>query len=203
MAFSFFMRDQHTLEHAVNHTLAYAMGRSRLRVWDAGCAQGQEAYSLAMLFAERMGYFGFKNLIIEATDYDQENRFGEIVQKAHYRYDDLKRIPAPLFDSYFEKVDEGGGTFRPVEKIRNAVQFRYHDLLTLSEARGDYCLVICKNVLLHFSPEQRLEVIRMFHRSLAPGGYLATEQTQKMPAEVAPLFEKVLPDAELYRKVGE
>lgn len=50
MAFTFFMRDQHTLEHAIRHTLEYASGRIRLKVWDAGCAQGQEVYTLAMLY---------------------------------------------------------------------------------------------------------------------------------------------------------
>lgn len=202
MAFTFFMRDQHTLEHAVKHTLDYALGRSRLRVWDAGCAQGQECYTLAMLFAEKMGYFGFKNLSIDASDYDRENRFGEVVIDAEYRHDDLKRIPAELFEKYFE---EGSSPehFRLVEKIRGAVNFRYHDLLTLKEFSGNYSLIVCKNVLLHFAPEQRVAVLKMFHRSLSPGGYLTTEQTQKMPPEAAHLFEKVVSDAELYRKIGE
>jgi chemotaxis protein methyltransferase CheR len=202
MAFTFFMRDQHTLEHAVRHTLDYAMGRCRLRVWDAGCAQGQEAYTLAVLFAEKMGYFGFKNLIIDASDYDRENRFGDRVVNAQYKYDELKRIPVELFDKYFED-GHAPCSFKLVEKIRNAVNFRYHDLLSLKEFSGNYSLVVCKNVLLHFLPEQRVEVLKMFHRSLAPGGYLATEQTQKMPPEAAHLFEKVISDAELYRKVGE
>jgi chemotaxis protein methyltransferase CheR len=62
--------------------------------------------------------------------------------------------------------------------------------------------VVCKNVLLHFSPEQRVEVIKMFNRSLAPGGYLATEQTQKMPPELAEHFSQVVADAQVHKKVG-
>ena len=121
---------------------------------------------------------------------------------AQYKYDELKRIPVELFDKYFE---DGNATdcFMLVEKIRRAVNFRYHDLLSCKEFSGNYSLVVCKNVLLHFSPGQRVEVLKMFHRSLAPGGYLATEQTQKMPPEAAHLFEKVITDAELYRKVGD
>lgn len=63
MAFSFFMRDQPTLEHAVEQMIPYAGGRSRIRVWvwDAGCALGLETYNLAMILAERMNRFGFKN----------------------------------------------------------------------------------------------------------------------------------------------
>ncbi|MEI8376744.1 MAG: CheR family methyltransferase [Planctomycetota bacterium] len=51
MAFTFFMRDQPTLEHA-DHMIRYASGRSRIRIWDAGCAMGQETYTIAMIFAE-------------------------------------------------------------------------------------------------------------------------------------------------------
>jgi chemotaxis protein methyltransferase CheR len=193
------MRDQHTLEHAVRHTLMHAGGRIRLRVWDAGCAMGQEAYTLAMLFAETMGYFGFKSLRIDATDHDRANRFGDIVAGAEYPYAELKRIPHHLFQRYFE---EGGcgGRFRLNEKIRGAVSFRYHDLLTDDEPVSDYSLIVCKNVLLHFSPRERIRVLRMFHRALAPGGYLCTEQTQKLPAELEACFERVVPDAELFRK---
>ena len=55
MAFTYFLRDQQTLERIVEHVVPYASGRSRVRVWDAGCATGKEPYSLAMLFAENMG----------------------------------------------------------------------------------------------------------------------------------------------------
>jgi chemotaxis protein methyltransferase CheR len=58
-------------------------------------------------------------------------------------------------------------------------------------------------VLLHFQAPERIEVLRMFHRALAPGGFLATEQTQEMPPELAPLFQRVIHDGPLFRKVGD
>lgn len=66
----------------------------------------------------------------------------------------------------------------------------------------DFGLVLCKNVLLHFSEAQRIEVIRMFHGALMEGGFLAMEQTQKLPGEVEELFEPVVSNAQLYRKVN-
>ena len=54
MAFTFFMRDQPTLEHAADHMIPYASGRSRIKIWDAGCALGQETYTIAMIFAEKV-----------------------------------------------------------------------------------------------------------------------------------------------------
>ena len=201
MAFTFFMRDQPTLEHAASHMIPYASGRSRIKIWDAGSALGQETYTIAMIFAEKMNQFGFRNLRIDATDYDSANNFGDTVSAAAYPVDELRRMPPEFFARYFEPAEKEGH-FRVVQELRNRVSFRYHDLLSLDPIGCDYCLIVCKNVLLHFQYAQRVEVFRMFHRALAPGAYLATENTQKLPPEVAHLFTQVVPDAQLYKKLG-
>lgn len=200
MAFTFFFRDLPVLEYAVDHTLKLALGRLKIKVWDAGCALGQEPYTLAILFAERMSQIGFNTLHLDATDYDSENNFGDIVTAGIYKTEELQRIPAEIFARYFEPVPNQPDSHRVIERIRSRVFFRYHDLLSLQPIGSDYSLIVCKNVLLHFSYEQRIQVLTMFHRSLCPGGYLATENTQKMPTELAHLFEPVTPDAQLYRK---
>lgn len=202
MAFTFFMRDQPTLEHAVDQMVPYASGRSKIKIWDAGCALGQEAYTLAMILAERMNRFGFKNVQIDATDHDSANHFGDVVSAAVYHGDELKRTPAHLLDKYFEPAATKPGYFRVKDELRSRVRFRYHNLLSLTPAGDDYCLVVCKNVLLHFQPGERVEVFRTFHKALAPGGYLVTENTQKLPGEVAHLFIQVVADAKLYKKTG-
>ena len=199
MAFTFFMRDQPTLEHAADQMIPYASGRSRVKIWDAGCAMGQETYTLAMILAERMNRFGFKNVQIDATDHDSANRFGDAVSEAVYHGDELKRTPADLLAKYFEQAAKPGH-YRVRNELRSRVRFRYHDLLSLTPAGNDYCLVVCKNVLLHFQPGERVEVFRTFHKALAPGGYLATENTQKLPDEVAHLFTRVVQDAQVYKK---
>ena len=201
MAFTFFMRDQPTLEHAADRMIPYACSRSRIKVWDAGCALGQETYTLAMILAERMNRFGFKNVQIDATDHDSANHFGDVVNEAVYHADELKRMPADLLAKYFEPAAKPG-YYRVKDELRSRVRFRYHDLLSLTPAGNDYCLVVCKNVLLHFQPGERVAVFRMFHRALTPGGYLANENTQKLPEEVAHLFTQVTADAKLYKKTG-
>ena len=202
MAFTFFFRDLPVLEYAVEHTLKLALGRLRIKVWDAGCALGQEPYTLAILFAERMGEMGFNTLYLDATDYDSENNFGDIVTAAEYKSEELQRIPAEIFRKYFEEMASKPGYHKVIDRIRNRVFFKYNDLLKLQPVGSDYSLIVCKNVLLHFSYEQRIEVLTMYHRSLAPGGYFATENTQKIPHEISHLFEQVAPDAQLFRKVG-
>ncbi len=200
MAFTFFFRDLPVVEHAASHVVKFAAGRMKMKVWDAGSAMGQETYTLAIVLAENMGKFGLRNLYLDATDYDSANGFGDKVKKAEYHYDELKRIPEELFRKYFEPAGSPD-FFKVVETIRNQVFFQYHDLLSLKPIGTDYSLILCKNVLLHFQPHERLGVIKMFHQALSPGGLLSTEQTQKMPDELRHLFEQVVPDAQLFRKL--
>ena len=200
MAFTFFFRDLQMLDLAIDHVVPELAGRLRPKIWDAGCAMGPEVYTLAILLAGRLGQFAFRNLRIDATDIDDTNQFGEIIQRAVYPISELERMPPGILEQYFEPASKAG-TFQLADRIRASVRFKQHDLLSLREIDSGFSLVVCKNVLLHFSHEQRVEVIRMFHRSLGPGGYFVTEHTQKLPSEVAALFEQVVPHGQLFRKL--
>lgn len=201
MAFTFFFRDMQILELAIRHVVPFAMGRSRVRVWDAGCAMGPEPYSLAIMLAEQMGYFAFKNLTIIASDIDDQDTFGETIRKGVYTYEELQRAPKDLFEKYFKPAAEKGH-YEIIDPIKRSVQFMKHNLLSLKAIGNDFTFIMCKNVLLHFQQSERIEVIRMFHGALVDGGYFATEQTQKMPEEVRPLFEHVVGDGQIHKKNG-
>jgi chemotaxis protein methyltransferase CheR len=202
MAFTFFFRDTHTLDHAAKFLIPEVSGRSRIRIWDAGCAFGPEPYTMAIILAEGMGSFSFKNVFIDATDIDESGNFGNIIAAGLYSDEELGRIPPEILTKYFFKADTKEGFNQLSDSIRNRVKYQKHDLLSLNPIGDNFSLVICKNVLLHFKYEERIEVIKMFHKALAPGGFFATEQTQKMPEEIKHLFEQVVSDAQLYRKVG-
>ena len=200
MAFTYFFRDSHTLDLTVQHMAPEVMGRSKIRIWDAGCAMGPEPYTLAILCAEKLGKFAFKNLCIQATDIDESKRFGEIINQGDYPTKELERIPREFFRKYFRPAGKSG-YFQIIEEVKKSVVFQRHDLLSLQPLGNNFSLVLCKNVLLHFQPQERVEVMRMFHRALAPGGFFATEQTQKLPPEMAPHFQQVVSGAQLFRKV--
>jgi chemotaxis protein methyltransferase CheR len=202
MAFTFFFRDMQILELIIRHVVPFVVGSSRVRVWDAGCAMGQEAYSLAILFAENMGYFAFKNLQVHATDKEESNNFEEIIRSGIYQEEEVKRIPAELLQKYFMPVNQNSH-FQVIDPIRSKIYYQRHDLLSLKPIDAGFSLILCKNVLLHFQAEERIKVIRMFHNALRPGGYFATEQTQKMPSEIEHLFVKAAPDGEIFKKVEE
>jgi chemotaxis protein methyltransferase CheR len=201
MAFTYFFRDLHVLELTVENVLPFIYGRSKIKIWDAGCAMGPEPYSIAILFAECMGQFQFRNLQIIASDYDEGGNFDKIIDEGIYPADPLSRIPENLFKKYFFQ-SEAPGFFKISDTIKDRIKFLKHDLLSFQEIGTEFSLIICKNVLLHFQPNERIEVIKMFHRALAPGGFFVTEQTQKMPAELTHLFEKKVSDGQLFQKIG-
>lgn len=200
MAFTFFFRDMSILDLIGQHVVPAVSGFTRVRVWDAGCAMGPEPYSLAIVIAERMGHFMFRNVRIDATDIDEQDQFGKIIIAGIYPEEPLKRIPQDLFARYFEPADEPG-QYRVVQMVRDRIHFQKHDLLSMTPIGSSYHLIMCKNVLLHFQQQERAAVIRMFHAALAPGGFFATEQTQKLPDEVAGMFEQVSPEGQLFRKL--
>ena len=200
MAFTFFFRDLHVLDLVVKYTVPVLLGRSFARVWDAGCAMGPEPYSLTILLAENMGQFAFKNLRVHATDLDDCGTFGPTIQRGIYPDGELERIPQEYRTKYFQPTDTPGYS-QVIDLVRLRLHFQQHDLLSMQRIGEGFSLVMCKNVLLHFSQAQRIEVIRMFHSALASGGLLAMEQTQKLPEELTPLFERVVEDGQLYRKL--
>jgi chemotaxis protein methyltransferase CheR len=161
---------------------------------------GQEPYTLAMILAERMGHFAFNNLRIDASDVENTGQFAQMIEAAIYPRDELSRLPEGILGKYFEANGQHD-YFRVIDRIRQRVVFHQHDLLSFKEIGQGYSLVLCKNVLLHFQPGERIAVLKMFHRALAPGGLFASELTQDMPPELAPLFQRAIPDVQVFRKV--
>lgn len=200
MAFTYFFRDLQTLEAIRDYALPELKSRKFIDIWDAGCAMGQEPYSLSMVLNESMGYMYFRNVRILATDIDQSNLFEEVISKASYPEEQIQRIPKEIFNNFFSP-DVHDRYFVLNEEIRKSVTFKKHDLLTFSPPHKDFGLIVCKNVLLHFTDIDRLNVIRMFHESLIDGGYLALEQTQKLPKEAEQLFAPVISNAQIFKKI--
>ncbi len=197
MAFTFFFRDTQILDTLIDHALPVLLGHSRIRIWDAGCAHGPEPYTLAILLREKMTACQYNSVRIHATDV--EPMFAPTVTQGIYPEGELKRIPENLFKRYFRAASKPG-MYQIVEEIRASVQFDVHDLLSMAPLRGDFHLIVCKNVLLHFQESQRCNVLRMFHQSLRDDGLLATEHTQKMPDGVCTLFRQASSNCQVFFK---
>lgn len=200
MAFTFFFRDEQILSLTVQKLVPLTMGRSKIHILNAGCAMGMETYTFAMLLAEKMGRFALRNVKITAVDIDNENvDFGKTVTEGIYHKDHLQRIPGELFGKYFSPAEKEDH-YMISSDLRDLVHFQKYDLLTLKPLRSDYSLIICKNVLLHFNYQQRIDVLSMYHNMLLEGGLLAMENTQSMPQELNPMFKKLVDFAQLHEK---
>ena len=138
-----------------------------IRVWSAGCASGQEAYTLAMLLAEALGPDGFRQRVkIYATDVDEdalaEARAATYVAKA------VESVPADFLDRYFEHVN---GRYAFNKDLRRGVIFGRNDLVKDAPiSRVD--LLACRNTLMYMNAETQRNVLGRLHFALAPRGTL-------------------------------
>jgi two-component system CheB/CheR fusion protein len=148
-----------------------------VRVWSAGCASGEEAYTIAMVLAEAMGDDAFKSRVkIYATDLDDD----ALAAARHgvYSNDALKPIPPELVDKYFEPNTRGLG-FRP--DLRRSIIFGRNDLVTDAPiSRID--LLLCRNVLMYFTPEAQGQILERFNFALNGDGYLFLGKSEMLIA---------------------
>ncbi|HEX6513685.1 MAG TPA: CheR family methyltransferase, partial [Chloroflexota bacterium] len=147
--------------------LAGAEDGREIRVWSAGCASGEEAYSLAIAFAEALGAEECARRVkIYGTDVDEEAlhdaRVGLYSAKA------LAALPAELRDKYFE---QNGSQFAFRPDLRRRVIFGRHDL-TRDAPISRLDLLVCRNALMYFNVETQSQVIDRFHFALREVGYL-------------------------------
>lgn len=138
-----------------------------IRVWSAGCASGQEAYTLAMLLAEAMGADAFRQRVkIYATDID-EDALAE-ARTASYDAKAVESVPGDLLGRYFEQLN-GRYLFR--KDLRRAVIFGRNDLVKDAPiSRVD--LLVCRNTLMYLNAETQRNVLGRLHFALAPQGTL-------------------------------
>ncbi|HEY0783395.1 MAG TPA: protein-glutamate O-methyltransferase CheR, partial [Thermoanaerobaculia bacterium] len=138
-----------------------------IRVWSAGCASGQEAYSVAMLFADALGDEAYKRrLKIYATDADEE----ALAQARLASYDDrqIEDIPEPYRARFFETSGDRH-VFR--SELRRSLIFGRHDLVQ-DAAISRVDLLVCRNTLMYFNVETQAKIIARFHFAVAKNGYL-------------------------------
>ena len=142
-----------------------------LRIWSAGCASGEEAYSLAMLAAElaaeRGDPAGLERVQVDATDIDRESL--RRAEAARYRAEALLETPAPMRERYFERIGE---EYRVAESIRRRVQVRTLDLSREAPPARSYDLIVCRNVVIYFERPMQERLFQVFFETLRPGGLL-------------------------------
>ncbi len=179
-------------------------GQGEIRVWSAGCATGQEAWSIAILLDELLKTR--KHLLsyrIIATD-----RLESVLSQARegcYRMDALGNIKMRHLDTSFTRR---GDSFVVVPRLREKVTFSFYDLFDTATTCppesifGHFDLVFCCNILLYYRQQIQALILKKIQQSLTPSGYLITDTTEGGIIKEIGGFKPAIPQAAIFRKIS-
>lgn len=206
---TYFFRDPRSLK-VLNDTVLPELIRSRrettqrLRIWSAGCCTGEEAYSIAIMLERLLPDFDDWQVTLLATDINA--RFLKKAVEGVYGEWSFRGAPDWLKGGYFKQV--APRHFAILPRIRERVTFAYLNLgadvyPSLDTNTNAMDLILCRNVLIYFSPERATAVARNFHHALVMNGWLVVSAVETSATFrnyfVAQSFEGAI----LYRKKDE
>ena len=195
-----FFRDPETWEHladtALPRMLAAIPPGAPIRVWCAGCASGQETYSLAMLLVEALGEQGFLERVkLYATDADQEALTQ--ARSGSYTAAEVEDVTEERRKRFFERFEQRF-VFR--RDLRRALIFGRNDLVQDAPiSRVD--LLSCRNTLMYLNSETQSRVLSRFHFALNPHGLLLLGRSEMLLTRGAS-FRAVAPNQRLFERVS-
>jgi two-component system, chemotaxis family, CheB/CheR fusion protein len=168
-----------------------------IRLWSAGCATGEEAYSLAISFAEALGIEQFcRRVKIYATDLDDDAITKG--RQAVYTAKSIESIPPALRQKYFETKD---ANFTFLSELRRCVIFGKHDLVHDAPiSRLD--LLCCRNTLMYFNGETQAKILDRFHFALKDEGFLFVGKAEMLLSQ-ASLFNSVNNQYRIFTRVSK
>jgi chemotaxis methyl-accepting protein methylase len=162
-----------------------------VRAWSAGCASGEEPYTIAVLIAEALGEGVLEQSSIDATDIDRLSL--ERTRQAHYPDAAFTEMPAHLKRRYF--VDG-----QPVPKIRDVLRVLAHDLTCEPPPRPAYDFIACRNVVIYFERQAQERLFQTFVDGLAPGGVLLLGKVETLFGPARERLTLVDPRERIYVK---
>ena len=173
-------------------------GRRTLRVWSAGCATGEEAYTMAILLQEVWRAQGLRqSAAIYATDIDRRSL--EVAKAGWYLARQLSGLAPEMRARYFE--EEEGGRARVVASVRRMVFVKRHDLRTPPPFRR-LDLILSRNVLIYLTQEYQQRLLRAFAGVLNPGGILVLGKVEGLSGSAREDFDSVDVAERIYRRGG-
>jgi len=187
---TYFFRDRAPFDllgrHALPELARRRQSQKRLRIWSAGCSTGQEAYSLAMLFAENPDDWRGWTIDILGTDVSSA-----VIDRArggvYSQFEVQRGLAITQTVRWFEECGDG---WRIVEPLRKLVRFQVHNLLEQPPHPDQFDIVLCRNVLLYLCAEKKAQAFERLASSLAEDGWLmlgagetVIGQTRKLVAD--------------------
>ena len=181
-----FFRNAETWDALRPYVVQLASARSSLRIWSAGCASGEEPYTIAVLLAEAQAQG-----CIDATDIDRLSL--ERTRQAKYPENAFTEMPADLKRRY---IVAG----RPIPLLRELVQVSAHDLTREPPPRPPYDLIVCRNVVIYFERQAQERLFEVFVNALAPSGVLLLGKVETLFGPARERLTLVDPRERIYIK---
>jgi len=190
-----FFRDPEVFD-AVRGALAYVPGLSNgARAWSCGCAAGEEAYSIAIMFAEAFSSEVAGNSVVFATDLDPD--VVDRARVAEYREDSLVNVSAERRDKHF--VMSSNVFWKVNHAIRTLVHFGTLDIVK-GHPISKVHLVFCRNVFIYFNQGLQDAVFAKLDYALRPGGLLVMGKAEQVPSKWINRYHAIGRDLNVFRK---
>ena len=165
-----------------------------LRIWSAGCSTGEEPYSIAVSLCQSLKFAEAWEIEILATDISR--RALRHAERGVYSKRSLQDVSLGQVEAYFTATKHG---YQVKPRIRRMISFAHMNLVE-SVYVGKLDCIFCMNVLMYFSDERRIAILRRFYDALEPGGYFLLGHSETL-SNVPMKFESiVLGDCRIYRK---
>lgn len=177
---TFFMREKEHFAFVRDVALPEfdrAGGKREIRVWSAGCSSGEEPYTLAMLLMDYYaGKPGAPKISILASDISQKV-LGE-AQAAVYQAEGLKDLPQGWNTKYFDKLPDGA--FQVKDTVRRHVTFKTVNLMDPFRFSAPFELIFCRNVMIYFEKQRKVDLINRFYQWVRPGFYFFISHSENI-----------------------
>ncbi len=177
-------------------------GHSEIRIWSAGCAAGQEAYSIAMLMDELTALNG--NTVayrIFATDVSEPDLL--LAKKGVFNSSAVQNVRLKHIRKY---LTQAGETYSVNPALRERIDFSVYNLLDKRSScpptsiYGEFDLTVCSNLLFYYRPEIRQFILNKVHLCLSPNGYLVTGEAEREIVAKTDGYRAALPPAAVFQR---
>jgi chemotaxis protein methyltransferase CheR len=193
-------RDAEVWDSVSRHVIPalWALDVPRLDVWSAGCASGEELYTLAAIFhrhAERTGTaHRLRRVRILGSDIDRRSL--EAARRGAYAAEAFTEVPADVRARYFSPAPP----HEAAPELKALVEVERRDLLSDPAPGAGLHLITCRNVIIYFDRPSQEPLLRKFHAALAPGGFLVLGKVETVLGPARTLFEPVDARQRIFRR---
>lgn len=176
----------------------FALDVPEVRIWSAGSASGEEAYTAAILVREHAEAHGLEDRLarfsILGSDIDPDAL--DAARRAEYPPLALSETPAAQRERWFEE----GPRFRLSDEIRRMARFEAFDLLTDSPPEEQH-LIFCRNVTIYFERDVQMALLERLRDALVPGGYMVLGKAETLLGSIGTAFRAVSNRERIYQRI--